>query len=106
MAVFTIQGGYPLSGTIVPQGAKNEALQVICATLLTDEEVTIHNVPNISDVQKLIDLLREIGVKVVHHQKPQDRKSHNAKDSDRGVFFHHLRASGAAPPTHCGLPRI
>jgi len=53
-----------LSGSITPQGAKNEALQVICATLLTQEEVTIHNIPNIRDVNNLIQLLRDIGVKV------------------------------------------
>ena len=64
MSSFIIEGGHPLQGTITPQGAKNEALQVICATLLTNEEVTIHNVPNIRDVQNLIQLLRDIGVKV------------------------------------------
>ena len=64
MASFIIEGGYPLSGEITPQGAKNEALQVICATLLTCEEVTIHNIPDIRDVNNLIQLLRDIGVKV------------------------------------------
>jgi len=64
MAAFQIEGGHPLSGTIVPQGAKNEALQVICASLLTSEAVTLHNIPNIRDVQNLIQLLRDIGVKV------------------------------------------
>ena len=64
MAIFEIEGGCPLNGTIVPQGAKNEALQILCATLLTGDEVAVHNVPNISDVQKLILLLRKIGVKV------------------------------------------
>ena len=64
MAAFIIEGGYPLSGEITPQGAKNEALQVICATLLTSEEVTIHNIPDIRDVNNLIQLLRDIGVKV------------------------------------------
>ena len=59
-----IEGGHPLSGTIVPQGAKNEALQVICATLLTDEEVTISNIPDIRDVNNLIQLLKDIGVNV------------------------------------------
>ncbi len=57
-----IEGGHPLTGTIVPQGAKNEALQVICATLLTDEEVTISNIPDIRDVNNLIQLLKDIGV--------------------------------------------
>ena len=64
MASFIIEGGYPLSGEITPQGAKNEALQVICASLLTKEEVTIHNIPDIRDVNNLIQLLRDIGVKV------------------------------------------
>lgn len=64
MAAFIIEGGHPLTGTITPQGAKNEALQVICATLLTAEEVVIENIPNIRDVNNLIQLLRDIGVKV------------------------------------------
>jgi len=64
MASFIIEGGHPLSGEITPQGAKNEALQVVCATLLTNEEVTIHNIPDIRDVNNLIQLLRDIGVKV------------------------------------------
>ena len=64
MAAFIIEGGHQLSGTITPQGAKNEALQVICATLLTAEPVTISNIPNIRDVNNLISLLRDIGVKV------------------------------------------
>ena len=64
MAAFVIEGGHPLSGTITPQGAKNEALQVICASLLTSEEVIIHNIPDIRDVNNLIQLLRDIGVKV------------------------------------------
>ena len=64
MAAFKIEGGHLLSGTITPQGAKNEALQVICATLLTSEPVTISNIPDIRDVNNLIQLLRDIGVKV------------------------------------------
>jgi UDP-N-acetylglucosamine 1-carboxyvinyltransferase len=64
MASFKIEGGHLLSGTITPQGAKNEALQVICATLLTSEPVTIQNVPNIRDVNNLILLLKDIGVQV------------------------------------------
>ena len=64
MASFIIEGGHTLSGTIMPQGAKNEALQVICATLLTSEPVTISNIPNIRDVNNLIQLLKEIGVRV------------------------------------------
>ncbi|NPD91085.1 UDP-N-acetylglucosamine 1-carboxyvinyltransferase [Xylanibacter muris] len=62
MASFTIEGGHPLRGTITPQGAKNEALQVICASLLTEDEVTISNIPDIRDVNNLIQLLNDIGV--------------------------------------------
>lgn len=64
MESFIIEGGHRLSGTIAPQGAKNEALEVICATLLTSEEVIIRNVPDILDVNNLIKLLQDIGVKV------------------------------------------
>ena len=64
MASFIIEGGHLLKGTITPQGAKNEALEVICATLLTDEEVIIHNIPDIRDVNNLIQLLRDVGVKI------------------------------------------
>ena len=64
MASFKIEGGHKLSGSIVPQGAKNEALQIICAVLLTDEKVSIHNIPNIIDVNKLIFILGELGVKI------------------------------------------
>ena len=64
MEAFLIEGGHPLRGTITPQGAKNEALEVICATLLTDEEVVIKNIPDILDVNNLIKLLMDIGVKV------------------------------------------
>ena len=64
MATFVIEGKHKLSGDIVPQGAKNEALQVICATLLTSGKVTIHNIPDILDVNNLIILLKELGVKI------------------------------------------
>ncbi|MBE0639762.1 MAG: UDP-N-acetylglucosamine 1-carboxyvinyltransferase [Bacteroidales bacterium] len=64
MSSFVIQGGKKLGGEITPQGAKNEALQVICATLLTPEKVTISNIPLINDVINLIDLLSDLGVKV------------------------------------------
>ena len=64
MASFIVEGGHQLHGEITPQGAKNEALQVICATLLTNEEVVINNIPNILDVNNLIDLLKYMGVKV------------------------------------------
>jgi UDP-N-acetylglucosamine 1-carboxyvinyltransferase len=64
MSSFRIQGGKRLQGEIIPQGAKNEALQILCATLLTAEPVTIHNVPDILDVNKLIVLLGDLGCKV------------------------------------------
>ncbi|UOG76849.1 UDP-N-acetylglucosamine 1-carboxyvinyltransferase [Hymenobacter tibetensis] len=64
MASFEVIGGNPLKGEIVPQGAKNEALQILCAVLLTSEPVTISNIPDIRDVNKLIELLRDMGVKV------------------------------------------
>ena len=68
MASFRIESGHLLSGEIRPQGAKNEALQVICATLLTGDEVTIHNIPNIRDVNNLIQLLSDIGVKITKRE--------------------------------------
>ena len=68
-SAFLIEGGHPLRGTIVPQGAKNEALEVICATLLTSEKVRISNVPDILDVNNLIKLLIDIGVKVEEQAK-------------------------------------
>jgi len=64
MSSFEIQGGLQLKGNIIPQGAKNEALQILCAVLLTSEEVTINNIPDIVDVNRLIDLLAAMGVKV------------------------------------------
>lgn len=64
MGTFQIEGGHRLSGEIQPQGAKNEALQILCAVLLTEEKVTIHNIPDILDVNKLINLLRNLGVKI------------------------------------------
>ncbi len=69
MESFIIEGGHRLSGTITPQGAKNEALEVICATLLTSDEVRISNIPSILDVSNLIKLLQEIGVKVTRHSR-------------------------------------
>lgn len=69
MASFIIEGGHPLQGSITPQGAKNEALQVICASLLTHEPVTISNIPDILDVNNLILLLQEMGVKVKRNSR-------------------------------------
>ncbi|WP_203257063.1 UDP-N-acetylglucosamine 1-carboxyvinyltransferase [Hyunsoonleella ulvae] len=64
MGTFKIEGGHKLKGSIQPQGAKNEALQILCAVLLTPEKVTINNIPDIIDVNKLINLLKKLGVKV------------------------------------------
>ena len=64
MSTFVVEGGHRLCGEIVPQGAKNEALEILCATLLTDDEVTIHNLPDILDVNNLIALLKDMGVEV------------------------------------------
>src|SRR5258708_13551656 len=69
MSLFRIKGGQTLKGEIVPQGAKNEALQVICTPLLTSEPVTIHNIPDIADVNKLIELVSDLGCKVEKLQK-------------------------------------
>jgi len=69
MSIFKIEGGHQLKGDITPQGAKNEALQVICAVLLTPEKVTINNIPNIRDVNKLIFILGELGVKIEKHDQ-------------------------------------
>ena len=69
MESFVINGGYPLKGSITPQGAKNEALQILCAVLLTSEKVVVHNVPEIIDVNKLISLIKNFGVKVENIDK-------------------------------------
>jgi UDP-N-acetylglucosamine 1-carboxyvinyltransferase len=69
MSTFTIEGGYSLKGELEPQGAKNEALQILCATLLTDQNVRIENVPEISDVLKLIEILGNMGVEVERIEK-------------------------------------
>src|SRR6185295_157580 len=64
MSSFKIKGGKKLKGEIIPQGAKNEALQVLCVPLLTAEPVTIHNIPDILDVNKLIELVGDLGCNV------------------------------------------
>ena len=64
MESFVINGGHPLKGSITPQGAKNEALQILCAVLLTSEKILVHNIPDIIDVNKLISLIKNFGVKV------------------------------------------
>ena len=82
MSSFIVEGGHKLSGTIKPQGAKNEALQVISAVLLTDEEVRIANIPEILDVKNLILLLEGMGVKVTRHAKGDYTFKADAVDSD------------------------
>ena len=69
MSSFVVEGGHKLSGTIRPQGAKNEALQIISAVLLTKAEVKISNIPEILDIKNLILLLEGMGVKVTRHEK-------------------------------------
>ena len=69
MGSFQIEGGHKLDGVIIPQGAKNEALQILCAVLLTKEKITISNVPNIVDVNKLLNILKGLGVKVNYLSK-------------------------------------
>ncbi|MDD3281206.1 MAG: UDP-N-acetylglucosamine 1-carboxyvinyltransferase, partial [Bacteroidales bacterium] len=80
MARFEIRGGKQLKGELIPQGAKNEALQVICAVLLTKDKVTISNIPNILDINRLIELLIGMGVKV--EQNAPDTYSFEAQDVD------------------------
>ncbi len=84
MDTFEIQGGNRLQGEITPQGAKNEALQIISAVLLTDQEVTISNIPDIVDVNKLIDLLSDMGVKV--DRKSKDTYTFKADSIDLNFF--------------------
>ena len=83
MSSFIINGGNSLSGSITPQGAKNEALQVLCATLLTKEEIVMDNVPDIMDVNNLIGLLRDLGVEV----RKLDRGRWSFKASDVNMDF-------------------
>ena len=85
MAIFKVEGGHRLHGSITPQGAKNEALQILCATLLTPERVTVHNIPQILDVMQLIELLRRMGVEV--EQLAEDTYSFCAREID----FDYLR---------------
>lgn len=80
MAVFEVEGGAVLQGEITPQGAKNEALEILCATLLTPERVTMHNVPAIVDVLQLIELLQKMGVVVTHPS--EDTYTFEARDID------------------------
>jgi len=77
-AFFEVEGGHQLKGTLQPQGAKNEALQILCAVLLTSEKVRIENVPNILDVNRLIDLLKGLGVQV----EPIDENTYEFEATD------------------------
>jgi len=83
MGTFQIEGGHRLSGEIQPQGAKNEALQILCAVLLTDETVSIHNIPDILDVNKLINLLKNLGVKV----EKTDKGSYTFKSDNLNLDY-------------------
>ncbi|MBT8448658.1 MAG: UDP-N-acetylglucosamine 1-carboxyvinyltransferase, partial [Gammaproteobacteria bacterium] len=85
---FRVVGGQPLQGEIFPQGAKNEALQVMCAPLLTKEEVTISNIPQIRDVHRLMDLLRGLGVKV----SKIDEHTYSFQADDLNLDFFHSPA--------------
>ncbi len=85
MDAFKIEGGARLKGTIVPQGAKNEALQILCATLLTDQKVVISNIPDISDVNMLIELLADFGVEVKLLSK--GKYSFRAKNVDLNFLY-------------------
>ena len=84
MAVFRVEGGHSLQGEITPQGAKNEALQILCATLLTPERVVVRNVPRILDVMQLIELLRRMGVEV--EELGGDAYAFRAREIDFGYL--------------------
>ena len=84
MGSFRVKGGNKLHGTIIPQGAKNEAMQVLCAALLTDEPVTITNLPDILDINNLIDLMRGMGVSV--DRKSKSEVTLQAKDINHDYF--------------------
>jgi UDP-N-acetylglucosamine 1-carboxyvinyltransferase len=82
---FEVRGGKPLSGIIHPQGAKNEALQILSAVLLTEEDITVSNVPDILDVNVLIELLSEMGVSV--SKIKEDTYTFNAKNVDPDILL-------------------
>ena len=89
MSSLRVKGGVKLSGEITPQGAKNEALQVICATLLSDNDIIISNIPNIIDVVKLIDILKNLGVEVNKLEK--GKYSFNSQKIDFGTIWGHKK---------------
>ena len=84
MNAFEIIGGKKLKGEITPQGAKNEALQILSAVLLTEEKITISNIPDIKDVNKLIELLSDLGVTIERINK--DTYTFEAKNIDLDFF--------------------
>jgi UDP-N-acetylglucosamine 1-carboxyvinyltransferase len=90
MSSLRVKGGVKLSGEIRPQGAKNEALQVICATLLSESDVIISNIPDIIDVNKLIEILKNLGVKIEKLDKGKfcfNAKDINLEYLNNGDFF-------------------
>ena len=98
MSSIRVKGGKKISGEIKPQGAKNEALQVICAVLLTESDVVISNIPNIIDVNKLIDILKNLGVSVSEIDK--GKITFNAKNIDLNYLnqiFVHLKIKISGP---------
>lgn len=88
MGTFRIEGGYPLHGEITPQGAKNEALQILCAVLLTSEPISIDNIPDIADVNKLIALLENLGVKI----QKKGKGSYTFRAEDVNLDYLHSEA--------------
>ena len=84
MSLFKIEGGRKLKGELIPQGAKNEALQIICATLLTPEKVTVSNIPEILDIKRLMELLKNLGVKI--ERIKEGKYSFEAKNVDLNYF--------------------
>lgn len=94
MAIFKVEGGRRLRGEITPQGAKNEALQILCATLLTQEKVIVHNVPQILDVIQLIELLQAMGVEV--ERLSEESYSFRLPTSTRTTYARTTTAAGPA----------
>lgn len=94
MAIFKVEGGRRLRGEITPQGAKNEALQILCATLLTQEKVIVHNVPQILDVIQLIELLQAMGVEV--ERLSEESYSSELPTSTRTTYARTTTAAGPA----------
>ena len=102
MGKFKIVGGNKLHGSITPQGAKNEAMQVLCACLLTEEKVTITNLPDISDINNLIDILGDMGVCV--NRISSDVVELQAKDIDFSYFESEKFTEKATPKARTNNP--